>query len=326
MLSVFDVPSKFRSGPFARAEALEAGISARVLEGAQFVRLHEAVYRHRDHEMTFADRVTAARIALPSAARTTGITRLQELGLDYGPRSPIHFVVAADHHLRISEVFLHRTVLMPASDELGVSVEVAFVAYCVQARVIDVIKVGSMLLHLGWMSEPALAALVSGQPWRHGCSEARWVIEHLDGRCRSMPEAELLTLIRFSGLPEPDVNAELRAPDGGLVIPDLWYAALRQAVEYEGSHHQQVRRQYVADIDRYLVFRTMRISYLQITKERLRRPRLAVRQVHQALVQAGYDGPGPDFGERWMTLFRTLSDVVRSPAPAKEVREPHSAA
>ncbi|HXH77074.1 hypothetical protein [Nocardioides sp.] len=326
MSSVFDVPEKFRRRPFARAEALEAGISARVLEGAQFVRLHDAVYRHRSHEMTFADRVAAARIALPDAARTTGITRLQELGLDYGSRLPLHFVVAADHHVRISGVFLHRTVAMPAADELGVSAEAAFVAYCVDARAVDAIKVGSMLLHLGRMSGAALAALVSAQPWRNGCTEARWVSEHLDRRCRSLPEAELLTLIRFSGLPNPDVNPELRAPDGRIVIPDLWYAALRQAVEYEGSHHQQERQQYVADIDRYLVFRTMQISYLQITKERLRTPRLAVTSVHRALVQAGYSGPGPDFGECWTTLFRRLSDVARSRARATAVREPHSAA
>lgn len=323
---MFDIPEKFRHGPFARAEALAAGISARVLEGAQFVRLHEAVYRHRDHQMTFADRVAAARIALPEAARSTGITRLQELGLDHGPRSPLHFVVAGDHHLRLDDVFLHRTVAMPAADELGVSAEAAFVAFCVEARVLDAIKVGSMLLHLGWMSEPALADLVTEQPWRRGCTEARWVSEHLDPRCRSLPEAELFTLVRFSGLPEPDVNPELRAPDGRIVLPDLWYAAFRQAVEYEGSHHQQEREQYVADIDRYLLFRRMQISYLQITKERLRTPRLAVKTVHQALVEAGCSGPAPDFGERWATLFRRLSDVVRPRLAPRAVSEPRSAA
>lgn len=296
-----------------------AGISARVLEGAQFVRLHDAVYRHRDHEMTWADSLAAARLAVPETARTTGITRLQELGLDHGPRWPLHFVVATDHHLQIPGAFLHRTVLMPPADELGVSVEAAFVAYCAETRVIDAIKVGSYLLHIGWLDETALANLVSEQPWRRGCVETRWVSEHLDGRCRSIPEAELLALIRFSGLPEPDVNPELRTDDGAVVIPDLWYAELRQAIEYDGSHHQEVRAQYTADIDRYLIFRRMRVGYLQMTKERMRRPRLAVDAIHRAMVEAGYDGPPPDFGDRWDTLFRSLSDVVRplrSRAPA----------
>lgn len=103
---MFAVPEKFRSGPFARSAALDAGISARVLQGVQFGRLHDGVYCHRHHELTFADRIAAARLALPAEARTTGITRLQELGLDYGPESPLHFVLAGDHHLALSGVFL----------------------------------------------------------------------------------------------------------------------------------------------------------------------------------------------------------------------------
>jgi len=321
---MFDVPQKFRSGPFARDEALKEGISARVLQGVQFVRLHDSVYCHRDHEMRLGDRIAAARLALPGGARTTGITRLQELGLDYGPRWPLHFVVEGDHHLAIPGVFLHRTSSMPPSDDEGVEVAAAFVAYCVEARVIDAIKVGSMLLHLDWLEIESLQQFLVEQPWRRGRAECFWVIEHLDGRCRSLPEAELLALVRFGGLPGPEVNPELRDDDGNVVIPDLWFAQWRQVVEYEGSHHQEDRDQYNADIDRFLIFRTLKIPYLQVTKERMRRPRLAIRQIYRALVAAGYDGPEPEFGELWTTLFRRLGDVVR-PAPPRAVRQPHSA-
>ena len=134
-------------------------------------------------------------------------------------------------------------------------------------------------------------------------------------------------MVRFCGLPEPEVNPELRDDDGNKVIPDLWFAPWRQAVEYEGSHHQEDRDQYNADIDRYLIFRRMRAPYLQVTKERLRRPRLAMRQIHRALVEAGYEGPEPEFGELWATLFRPLRDVVRRrTSPREEVSQPHSAA
>ncbi|UUZ58008.1 hypothetical protein [Nocardioides sp. B-3] len=74
---MFVVPDIFRSRPFSRGEALEAGITARVLEGVQFTRLHDGVYCHRDHVLTFADRIEAARSALPAEARTTGITRIR---------------------------------------------------------------------------------------------------------------------------------------------------------------------------------------------------------------------------------------------------------
>ncbi len=322
---MFAVPERFRSGPFARGDALKAGISARVLEGVQFVRLHDSVYCHRDHELRLGDRIAAARLALPPAARTTGITRIQELGLDYGPPWPLHFVVAGDHHLALPGVFLHRTPSMPSSDDEGVAVEAAFVAYCVEARVIDAIKVGSMLLHLEWMEVGSLQKFLAEQPWRRGRAEACWVMEHLEGRCRSLPEAELLALVRFSGLPDPEVNPELHDHDGNVVIPDLWFAQWRQVVEYEGSHHQEDRDQYNADIDRYLIFRTLKHPYLQVTKERLRRPRRAIRHIYRALVTAGYEGPEPEFGELWATLFRPLADVVRATTPRRAVSQRHSA-
>ncbi|UUZ58009.1 hypothetical protein [Nocardioides sp. B-3] len=235
-------------------------------------------------------------------------------------------MVAVDHHLTIPGIFLHRTVSMPSAGDEGVDVEAAFVAYCAEARVIDAIKVGSMLLHLEQLDLEALQRLLVEQPRRRGVLEARWVLEHSEGRCRSLPEAELLTLVRFSGLPEPDVNPELRTDDGTLVIPDLWWAPWRQAVEYEGGHHREDRSQYIADIDRYLIFRRIQAAYLQITKERLRRPRVAIRLVFRALAEAGYEGPEPEFGELWGSLFRPLRDVVRPAAADPAVRRPHSSA
>jgi hypothetical protein len=126
-------------------------VSRDVLEGVQFRRLHEAVYVHRDHGMTWADHVEAARLALPAGARTTGATRLRQLGLDVGSTFPLHFVVEGDHHLVLDGVFLHRTVKMPPCDDVGTTVEAAFVAFCAEARLIDAIGLGSYLLHKQWL-------------------------------------------------------------------------------------------------------------------------------------------------------------------------------
>jgi len=81
-------------------------------------------------------------------------------------------------------------------------------------------------------------------------------------------------------------------------------------VEYEGEHHQLNRAQYVKDIDRYASLRRDAVPYVQVTKEKLERPRQLVMEVHHALVARGYDGPRPEFGERWRQLFAPLSDVV----------------
>src|SRR6478609_3494596 len=142
-----DVATELLDGPFTREHALALGVPARVLEGVQFRRLHQGVYVHRSCEMTWADHVEAARLALPPTARTTGATRLRQAGFDAGDRWPLHFVVQGDLHLVLDGVFLHRTVKMPPNDDDAVSIEAAFVAFCAEARLLDAITVGSVLLN-----------------------------------------------------------------------------------------------------------------------------------------------------------------------------------
>lgn len=308
---MFAVPEKFRNRPFARSEALRGGISRGVLHGPQFRRLYDGVYCHVGHTPTFADRLEAARLALPDGARTTGITRIQELGIDVGHRSPLHFVVEGDLHLAIDGIFLHRTVKAPPQDEEGVTAAAAFVAYCAEARTIDAIKVGCELLRLGLLALSDLDDILREEKWRRGAPEATYVLPHLTDRCRSMPEAELLAYLVAARLGPPEVNVEVEIALGVLVTPDLWFAALRAAVEYEGAHHQEHRDQYNADIDRYAAYRRHGVAYELITKERLRTPKTAVRKVHALMVGCGYDGPPPEFGAEWDALFEPLSGVVR---------------
>lgn len=308
---MFSVPEKFRNRPFARSEALGGGISRGVLQGPQFQRLYDGVYCHVGHTCTFADHVAAARLVLPDGARTTGITRIQELGIDFGPRSPLHFVVEGDLHLAIDGIFLHRTVKAPPQDEEGVTAAAAFVAYCAEARTIDAIKVGCELLRLGLLDLSDLHDILRDEKWRRGVPEATYVLPHLTDRCRSMPEAELFAYVVAARLGPPEVNVEVEIALDVRVTPDLWFAALRAAVEYEGAHHQEQREQYNADIDRYAAYRRHHVAYELVTKERLRTPRTAVRKVHALMVGCGYDGPPPEFGAEWDALFEPLSEVVR---------------
>jgi hypothetical protein len=162
------LPPELRDGPFTRSEALARGVSKSMLRGQRFVRVHPGVWRHVDHEMSHGDWIEAARLALPPTARTTGLTRLQQLGLDLGPRIPVRYVVEGDHHLALEGVFLHRTKLMPPTDAVGVTPTAAFVAACAQLRVIEAIQVGDWLLHRGHMTPQSLSELIVMHPWRRG--------------------------------------------------------------------------------------------------------------------------------------------------------------
>lgn len=312
-----EIPPEFMHGPFTRGRARAGGVSKSMLQGKRFVRIHPGVWRHVDHEMSHEDRIEAARLALPARARTTGLTRLQQLGLDFGARLPVRYVIQREHHLELDGVFLHRTKQMPPTDDVGATPTAAFVASCATLRVIDAIQVGDWLLHRGHMTRESLTDLIVAQPWRRGVSEAAWALEHLDGDSRSLKESETRALITFAGLPTPRCNQPVAVTETLTILIDLWFEKWRCALEYEGSHHQTNRAQYVADIDRYSLMRRSRIDYRQVTKETLAAPRTLARMVHRLLVDNGYDGPPPDFGGRWEQLFTRLRHLQECRRPTR---------
>lgn len=320
------IDPSFLHRPFHRQEGLGSGLTARVLEGRRFVRVMPAVYRHRGHRMSDDDWVCAAQLALPGRAHLTGITRIQQLGLDFGPRLPVRMVVEGDLHLAVRNVFLHRTKRLPPTDDDGVVPAAAFIAYCRTARVVDAIKVGDWLLHGRHMSVEELHDLAVGQSWRAGAHEALWVLDLLDGDSRSLPESETRAVLTFAGLPAPAVNRTLRLDEDLALIGDLVYERWRLVVEYEGAHHQEDRGQYVSDLDRYAVMRRHRVGYVQVTHEKLRHARTLVGEVYRELVERGYDGPPPSFRGRWELLHARIHDILASERVRRvpAVAQPHS--
>lgn len=304
-----EIPEQLRSGPFTREIALAADVSSRMLQGRRFVRVHPGVWACRDSVLTWEQQLLAARLALPERAHPTAETRLRMLGLDIGADQPLRFVVQGDHHLALDGIFLHRTVRLPPLDADGVTPTAAYLAYCARARVVDAIKVGDWLLHHQHMTVEGLVELALEAPWRAGAHEAVWVSEHLDGRSRSLPESELRAIVVFAKLPLPEPNGAMDL-DGVRVIADLLFRRWRTAVEYEGVQHQEERAVYVADLDRYHLFRGHGVGYVQVTKERLKHPKTLVGTIHRELVAHGYDGPPPDVGPGFAVLWTRLSDEV----------------
>lgn len=304
------IPSELLHGPFTRARARALGVTDRQLDGARFVRLFPRVHRYAGHVMTHEDWVAGARLTLPGGVHLTGISRLQELGLDFGPRWPIRFVVGSDLHLALPGIFLHRTRLLAPTDGVGVVPAGAFIAYCARARVIDAIQVGDWLVRNGHLTVDGVRALALAALWRDGAHEAVWVLEHVDGRSRSLKESETRAILYFAGLPRPEVNGAVDVQENVEVIGDLVYRDHGLVVEYEGAQHQEDRGQYVADLDRYALLRSAGVPYVQVTREKLGRPQTLVGEVFRALVSCGYAGPPPALGEHWRQLFLPISTAV----------------
>ena len=65
---------------------------------------------------------------------------------------------------------------------------------------------------------------------------------------------------------------------------------------------------------RYADFRRSGVRYVQVTKEKLMRPRRMVLDVYRQLVAGGYRGPAPEFGPRWHQAFGEISQVPDLPS------------
>ena len=305
-----EIPHELLNAPFTRGRALDLGVSKKMLAGGRFVRVHPRVWRHRDHQMTWNDEIVAAQLALPVHARLTHITRIRLLGLDFGPCRPLHFVVEGELHLDLDGIFLHRTKQLAPCDETAVTPAAAYLAYCSTARLVDAIVVGDWLLRHRHAATRELVTLALAAPWRDGANEALFALPWLDGRSRSVKESEMRAILVASGLPRPEVNQAVDLGGDATAFGDLVYPDQGLVVEFQGGHHQADRGQYVADIERFGLFRDHGVPYLEVTRESLNRPKTLVGVVYRKLVDFGYRGAPPTFGQDWAALDRRVRDLL----------------
>ena len=102
-----------------------------------------------------------------------------------------------------------------------------------------------------------------------------------------------LALVR-AGLPEPQLNWELRDSNGKHIARlDLAYPRYRVAPEYDGRWHTEAN-QFAKDADRWDAIRDQQWNHVRVLSHHLRpNPQVAVDKVAQALIAAGWR-PGRD--------------------------------
>ncbi|MCR2764781.1 hypothetical protein NQ152_14810 [Microbacterium sp. zg.B48] len=109
----------------------------------------------------------------------------------------------------------------------------------------------------------------------------------------SPEETRLRLVLTRNGLPEPELNWELRDDRGRLIARlDLAYPALRVGVEYDGRVHADDPRQFEADADRWSAIARAGWTHVRILRHHMRgRPPRAVDMVRDALYAAGWARP-----------------------------------
>lgn len=109
----------------------------------------------------------------------------------------------------------------------------------------------------------------------------------------SPEETRLRLVLDRAGLPEPELNGDLRGEDGRFIARlDQLHRRFRVGVEYDGRQHAMDVRQFRKDADRWDAIRDAGWQLVRILDHHLHpHPDIAVQKVRNALLSAGWRPP-----------------------------------
>lgn len=195
--------------------------------------------------------------------------------------------------------------LVNVRDHLGLPVATPASAWAMLARELtlrDLIVVGDALvrvprdadgrpLHdaeLATLTQLAAAAKAGLRPGRVKLLEA---LEHIRVGSSSPLESDFRLNAAAAGLPEPELDVEIRNEHGRLLgISEIVYREQRTIVEIEGDHHRTKRRQWDRDIDKYQSYVAQGWEVVRLTARHVRdHPGRDVHIVRDALIRHGWN-------------------------------------
>lgn len=131
------------------------------------------------------------------------------------------------------------------------------------------------------------AAIDAGS--RAGVKKLRAAIDRIRVGCSSPLETEYRLDSEDAGLPEPDVDVDLRDARGRrLGISEFAYPRYGVVVEIEGDHHRSSKRQWNRDLQKYRDYANAGWEVVRLTAHDVRTRRTAVRIVREVLIRRGW--------------------------------------
>lgn len=297
------LPPTLSADAFSFAEAREQGVTPGRLRGRDLARPFRGVRAvmppttHLDLCRAYAALMRASEyFSHATAARAHGIPLPWRLEAE-----PLHVTaVLPDGRPRGRGVHGHAVAPELARFVIvgGLRVSHPVEAWCELATTLtlrELIAIGDALVRrqhpLATMTELADAVL----RWRgrRGCVALTEALTFVRPRTDSWEETMLRLDLIDAGLPEPEVNAEIRDRDGRFVaLGDLAFREYRVLAEYDGQQHRTDDRQYQRDVERLddlarLGWRTVRFTRLHRGPARTER----IGRVRSALHARGWQ-PG----------------------------------
>lgn len=322
-----NLPPAFRGVPFSTRDALDAGIAPNRLRSAGLRAPHSGVRAPLvPLPATLRDRCLELLPRLAPLQIFCGVTASGLWGAPLPPRAEafLHIgALLATREPRIPGVIGHRLALPPGEVSFadGLPVPSPAEAWAQLGAVTrsgsprsarrrsdwpltpaqttrslltldDLVAVGDHLVARGLTTEEELreAAAVAR---RRGAIALREACEWIRAGVESPKETELRLLLLRNGMPEPEVNWDLRdAASRFIARVDLAYPRYRVAVEYDGRHHAEIE-QFARDADRWAAIDASDWILVRVLSHHLADPhRSVLPRVRRALRSRGWE-PAP---------------------------------
>jgi very-short-patch-repair endonuclease len=249
---------QFRADPvvLTRAQARASGIKLADLRGPRFTRLFHDTYVPSSELTTLWLQAATVMKRLPAAHHVSHHTAVRLWGGVAPDDAGVHVsMLTREDRCRRSGVAAHLAGEGAAITTCrGLSLSTPAQAFLDLASVgtslVDLVIAGDSLVKATRLEPDALIEAADAWPGRHAKRArraARLVREGVD----SPMETRLRLLIVLAGLPEPEVNFILRAPDGSWRRRfDLCYPGYRLIIEYDGRKHAFDQEQWSGDLTR----------------------------------------------------------------------------
>ncbi|HET8560078.1 MAG TPA: hypothetical protein VFL69_06130 [Marmoricola sp.] len=290
--------------PFTRAEAAAAGLDLRALRGSRFRMVLRGVYVDAAVPDSTDLAVRAALKLHPPSAFASHHTAAEVLGLPVPDSPDLHVSVlrredrsqrqGIDCHLapQESHIVRRRGIRVAAPLEL-------FVQLAGSLGLVDLVVLGDAMVRKRLVGADDLVEHCRSSGVRHARA-ARRAAAYVRAEVDSPMESRLRMLIVLAGLPEPEVNHQIRDADGHVLRRfDLSYPGLRLIVEYDGRPHVEVVDNWESDLERREQFDEWGWRIIVVTSRGIyREPARTVDRVHRALRRAGARPPRPGTGWR----------------------------
>ncbi|QIK76846.1 DUF559 domain-containing protein [Nocardioides piscis] len=294
--------------PFTRAAGLNSGLTRRELNGPDFRRLSHGILVSAAVADSPMLRTQAALIPFDGAGSASHCSAARVWGAPVATCPEEHITVSEPNARRRRQgVVCHVRADARTRDVGGIAVtELAdlFVEMADELPLVELVVLGDWMLRRKGMTHQRLAAAVaaaSGSAVRR----ARTALGYVRRRVDSPMETRLRMLLVLAGIPEPEVNREMRdLHDEVLRRYDLCWPGVKVVVEYDGRVHIEreagwerdlVRREAIDDDGWRLLVVVAKDIYAQ--------PERTVQRVFKVLRDRGLAGLPDRVSDDWRPHF-----------------------